>query len=149
MNSKDAERLAKDHEHRDNEDEENFLHSKNLLKTPPNRNRKGKTKSATSLPSANSPLPLGDVINTPEYAGSPVHLQEEAACVVPDSFPDGVADKDADAEAEATFLTPQRRPVSSQVLVPETPVAEMGLTHVEKVTMARRRFREERAAIVD
>ena len=99
-----------------------------------------------------SPLPLSNVINTPDFAPrlSDKDNEEEEEEVVPDSLPpDALVADDADDAAEATFLTPRRRPASCQVLVPETPVAEMGLTHVEKVTMARRRFREARLAPTD
>ena len=137
----DQESVPKTGPERD-DDEENFLHSKNLLTTPPGRNQQRKKKSSSSSSSS----PLGNVINTPHFVDPPTCREDKddnEVVVVPDSLPEG--DPDDAAVADTTFLTPRRRPIGSQVLVPETPVAEMGLTHVEKVTMARRRFREEQA----
>jgi len=125
-----------------NDHDENFLHSKNLLITPPSR----KSRRRTVSPSQTSPqLPLGNVINTPEVGAE---RQFDAAAkgavdedvVIPDTYPS--EDKNESAEAEATFLTPQRKAPASQVLVPETPIAEMGLTYVEKSAIARRRLRD-------
>ena len=138
----------------DDVDDENFLRSKDLLVTP----RKNHRKRSSSSPVASPQLPLANVINTPvdpppRYGDG---FEEE---VIPDSYPavaaaadaSFVADAtDADAsfaadatDADATFLTPRRRvPAISQVLAPETPVAEMGLTYVEKAAIARRRLKE-------
>lgn len=126
--------------------DENFLHSKNLLKTPPARKSRRKTQSSPSSPQ----LPLANVINTPilvhdrhTVSGEADFLEVDAAdedLVIPDTCP--VAEDVDAADAEATFLTPQRKVPQSQVLAPETPAAEMGLTYVEKSAMARRRLRE-------
>jgi len=105
------------------------------------------------------------VINTPDFTADIIRVRvanvggvrdgDDAVAadedlVVPDTYPDPEPavekDESPEAESEATFLlTPRRRRMdASQVLVPETPIAEMGLTYVEKSAIARRRLREDR-----
>ena len=131
-------------------DDDNFLHSRNLSKTP----RKSRRRTSSTDPTSPQ-LPLANVINTPNFVADLRHtgVSDAAArdgdaaaadedLVIPDTYPS--AEEDDSAEAEATFLTPRRIFPVSQVLAPETPVAEMGLTYVEKSAIARRRLREAR-----
>jgi len=121
-----------------NEDEEPLLDARRLVTTPRNKRRRTSlSKSPPYTPPPASPLhPLANTINTP---------------ILPDTLPDTIPNTYPELlslPVHARLGLDESQPSTPRcsrigvILAPETPVAEMGLSHTEKAALARRRYRD-------